>query len=145
MDIEANILISAIPLMGLQKYPLKIIGIFWDLKIQICINDKTQKMNIYKTVSQSAEQLHFFFPGNNSKTELCHGQFQHEKERKFGWYNWLATLQITQMRVRVEKVVMLIWNKSKPKSFEWSTVYLIAQYNSSFKSNNLKKLKIGKT
>ena len=54
-----------------------------------------------------------FVPQHNSGTELCHGKFQCEKERKFGWDNLLANSWFNQMRDSVEKVDVLIWNKSK--------------------------------
>ena len=49
---------------------------------------------------------------HNPKTILCHGLFQLENERQFDRDNLLTTLQLTQMRARVERVDMLRWTLS---------------------------------
>ena len=53
-----------------------------------------------------------FKPRHNSKTELCHGLFQCENQGKNDWDNWLTIFRRTQMRARIEKMVMLIWSLS---------------------------------
>ena len=57
MDIGNNILISPTPYKGLHKDSLKIHELFLDVKMEICISVKTQKINIYITVSQFTQQL----------------------------------------------------------------------------------------
>ena len=49
--------ISPTPVKILHKDSLKIRELFWCIKTEIYIYEKTQKINIYKTVSQFTQQL----------------------------------------------------------------------------------------
>ena len=61
MDIGDNCLISSIPIKDIHKDSLNICELFVDVKMEIYIFGKTQKINTYKNVSQFTQQLQNMF------------------------------------------------------------------------------------
>ena len=53
---------------------------------------------------------------HNSMTKSCYSLFKYENKLKIGREKYCTVLKCTQMRARVEKGSVLVWNKSNIKT-----------------------------
>ena len=116
MDIVHNFSISPTLLKGLHKYSLKIIELFWEVKMEMGFLEKYKINRDTKRSHILHHNCKIFFmktsPVHNSKSKLCTRLFKFKNYSKIGWEICMTVLWCNQMRALVEKVDMLSWNKS---------------------------------